>query len=167
MSETLTTMLAVVCTDNKESIVRALYQAPTINGDDFNVVIVSQGKEGQLVESIPRSWVKYILVLDADFNAKNSNISFSMDPREHKVKVWAQSVRSAINTGYDIFLKNAENGLNTPEHVEISDQENRLLIADCIETQVQNGYCVGYLKGHQSYVIMNLANVKLALSQKV
>ena len=44
MSETLTTMLAVVCTDNKETIVRALYQAPTINGDDLNIVIVSQGK---------------------------------------------------------------------------------------------------------------------------
>ena len=90
-----------------------------------------------------------------------------MDPREPKVKVWAQSIRSAIANSYDVYLKNADEGLSTPEHVEISDQECRLLIADCTETQVQNGYCVGYLKGQQSYVIMNLSNVKLAISQKV
>lgn len=167
MSETLTTMLAVVCTDNKESIVRALYHTPAINGDDSNIVIVSQGKEGQIIESIPRSWVKYILVLDADFNAKNSNISFSMDPREHKVKVWAQGIHSAIANGYDVYLKNADEGFETRDHLEVSDQECRLLIADCTETEVQNGYCVGYLKGQQSYVIINLSNVKLAISQKV
>lgn len=166
MSDTLTTMLAVICTDPRLNIIRVLYHPPTINSDSLNVIINCQGKEGTLIESIPRNMVKYVLVLDESYDSQNSNINLSFNPREPKPKVWAESVHSAESNGYEISLRKAKDDEVSKSTVAASDFTGKLISADCTETIVENGYCLGYLKEQQSYVIINLSTVKLVLSKK-
>ena len=166
MSETLTTMLAVICTDPRLNIIRVLYHPPAISCDSLNVIIKCQGKEGTLIESIPRNMVKYVLVLDESYDSQNSNINLSFNPREPKPKVWAENVYSAESNGYEISLLKANDDLVSKSTIAASDNTGKLITVDCNETVVENGYCLGYLKESQSYVIINLSTVKLVLSQK-
>lgn len=166
MSEVLTTMMAVVCTDPNQNIIRTLYHEPKISGDEHHLTIICQGSDGLFVQSVPRNWINYVLVLNADYNAKQSSLEYIADPRDPNVKTWAQGMHAATRGEYSIYLPNAEKDIDTPEKIEIFDKNAMLLKADCTATQVQNGYGLGYLKGEKSYVIMNLANVKLTVSQK-